>query len=386
MAEETTWEGIGELEQLKYKIAGIFDKVQTGRESANGRRITIGEYFSNEPTELEQFAFYEVEWTYYVDDPSLDNPLCYWKRIPRTKEEVERVNALADEGYLSAMLTLAQAFGENGMSQESIGWFMHAADQGSPQAYVRLGEMLMSGEEVGRDPLKGVQCFQTAITMSGDSTALLHLGLCYLDGNGVETDVQKGLSLLERSARQGNSNARQVLGRVYRDGVLVEQDIEKAVRWFELSCSGYNVISYGGLVESLWELNDFERILHWTELYKQMGAPRAYAVYGTLYMYGAGVNEDRDLAASFFIKAADMEDPYAAYTLFSLLNETNKDASLKYLKKAVALRWPGAEYDYGVMNWDVDREKATEVIMDAVSQGYGPAHEFAVEHDLIPKE
>lgn len=39
-----------------------------------------------------------------------------------------------------------------------------------------------------------------------------------------------------------------------------------------------------------------------------------------------------------------------------------------------------------IIIWDVDREKATEVITDAVSQGFGPAYEFAVEHELIPKE
>lgn len=386
MAEESNLEVIGEHEQLKYKIADILDKVQPGRESANGRRVTIDEIFGKEPSMQEQYAFYEVEYTYYTQDPSLDNPMCYWNKIPKSQEEVDRVNALVDQENLSAMLILSETFARLGKQQESIGWLVDAANLGSPQACNRLGEVYLHGEGVERDPKQAVQCFEAAIKMTADSTALGHLGLCYLDGDGVERDVHKGLSLLERSARQGNSVARMLLGNMYFLGKDVPKDLEKAVRWYELGCSGYDVTCYNGLIDLLMKQKDFERLLHWANLYAQLGAARAYSTYGISYLYGIGVNKDAELAARYFSKASDLGDPYAPYALFLMLRDTDKDASLKYLEKAVAMRWPSAEYDYGVMNWDVDRQKATDAIMDAVSQGDGTAHEFAVEHGLIPKE
>lgn len=386
MAEESNLEVIGEHEQLKCKIADILDKVQPGRESANGRRVTIEEVFGKEPSMQEQYAFYEVEYTYYTQDPSLDNPLCYWNKIPKSQEEVDRVNALVDKENLSAMLILSETFASIGKQQESIGWLVSAANLGSSQACNRLGEVYLHGEGVERDPKQAVQCFEAAIKMAADSTALGHLGLCYLDGDGVERDVHKGLSLLERSARQGNSVARMLLGDLYSNGEVFAQDFEKALRWYELGCSGYDVTCYDRLVDLLLNQEDYERIIRWADLYMQMRVPRAYATYGILSVYGKGVNEDRETAMRYLLKAANMEEPSATYALFLLLRDTDKDSSLKYLEKAVALRWPSAEYDYGVMNWDVDRQKATDAIMDAVSQGYGMAHEFAVEHGLIPKE
>lgn len=391
MAEDGALNIIGEHEQLKYKIADIFDKVQPGRESANGRRITIDEIFGKDPSMQEQYAFYEVEYTYYLEDPSLDNPLCYWNKIPRNKEEVDRVNALAGEENLSAMLILAQGFAEYGKQQESIGWFVNAANLGSSQACVRLGEAYLYGDGVERDPKQALQCFEAAIKMTGDSTALCRLGHCYISGEGVEEDVQKGLSLLERSARQGNSYARYYLGLLYRDGKLVEQDYMKALKWYELSAWGYNIVSFTDLINLLLSTESPEkalvdRALFWAKLYYDRGEPRAYYIMGRFYQDGLGVEQDKEKGEKLLRKAADMDDSYAAYHLSNMLYETDKEASMEYFKKAVSLGYSGAEFEYGTMIWDEDRSRATEFIMSAVAKGFQPAIDFAYGHDLLPKE
>ena len=84
--------------------------------------------------------------------------------------------------------------------------------------------------------------------------------------------------------------------------------------------------------------------------------------------------------------AADWDDPCAAWYLSQILYETDRDASSDYLNKALSMRYPGAELDYGKMIWDEDRNKATEYILDAASQGLKDAIKFAHEHGLLPKE
>lgn len=393
MAEDITFDP-NDLEQLRCKVADMFDNPPAGRDSPNGRRITIEEVFGSNPSYAEQLAFYDVEIVYYGLDPTFDNPLCYWKRVPRTQEEVDQLNAKAMEGDALSMLIVAQNKDRMGEYEAAITWFKRIAETGSiptPTAYVRIGEYFLAGDGVERDPEIAVQSFELAIDIAADSIAMLHLGRCYIEGLGVEKDVEKGLSLLERSARQGNSNARYYLGLLYRDGKVVEQDFIKALKWYELSAWGYNKVSFTDLINLLLSTESPEkalvdRALFWAKLYYDRGEPRAYYIMGRFYQDGLGVEQDKEKGEKLLRKAADMDDSYAAYHLSNMLYETDKEASMEYFKKAVSLGYSGAEFEYGTMIWDEDRSRATAFIMSAVSKGFQPAIDFAYEHDLLPKE
>ena len=59
---------------------------------------------------------------------------------------------------------------------------------------------------------------------------LFQRGMAYMDGVGVEQDVEKGLGLILQAAQQGYADAQYFLG-IYNFKMI--QDIPTAVGWFQ---------------------------------------------------------------------------------------------------------------------------------------------------------
>ena len=66
----------------------------------------------------------------------------------------------------------------------------------------------------------------------GDSCSQNDIGICYLNGYGVEKDLQKAVKWLTKSVKQGFASAQYNLARCYMDGEGVEQDMKKAAGLF----------------------------------------------------------------------------------------------------------------------------------------------------------
>ena len=73
----------------------------------------------------------------------------------------------------------------------------------------------------------------------GDASAQLAYGrLLKTQGNGVDQDWEKAVTMLQRSADQGNHDAQWELGLMYEFANHVEKD--EALRWYRISADqGY---------------------------------------------------------------------------------------------------------------------------------------------------
>ncbi len=74
----------------------------------------------------------------------------------------------------------------------------------------------------------------------GDMVAQCYLGVSYLDGQGVEKDVNEGLKWLKMSADQNYEIALVALGRFYMYGVDVDRDVDKATKCFRKAAENGN--------------------------------------------------------------------------------------------------------------------------------------------------
>ena len=77
------------------------------------------------------------------------------------------------------------------------------------------------------------ELYKKAIETDGNRDSLLDLGLCYLQGDGVQPDIDKGFFLMERSAKQGLPVAQYELGNCYVHGYGVDLDVERAQYWWK---------------------------------------------------------------------------------------------------------------------------------------------------------
>ena len=66
----------------------------------------------------------------------------------------------------------------------------------------------------------------------GNAKAQYELGICYRQGEGVDTDEKEGFKWLTKSAEQGNADAQFWLGNCYEYGSGVDKDEKEAVNWY----------------------------------------------------------------------------------------------------------------------------------------------------------
>lgn len=164
---------------------------------------------------------------------------------------------------------------------------------------------------------------------AGDSVSyyLFYLGLAYLDGIGVASDVDKAVTLLEKAGQAGYDRAYNVLGNMYKQGGNgVRQDFRKAYRYYCTGAErGHNMcIYYKGLMQ-----------------YKGLGCQQDYKEAAmtfltsandrdanSLYMLGLcsrnGYGLAKDSAAALFClqRAARMHCPEASEELMRPHEET----------------------------------------------------------------
>lgn len=78
----------------------------------------------------------------------------------------------------------------------------------------------------------------------------VELAIRYLSGDGVELDVEKGVSLIRDAADKGNRFGELWMGLCYKEGYGVETDYDEAFRWFMSSAQKGNVGAMGMLGEA----------------------------------------------------------------------------------------------------------------------------------------
>ncbi|MEX6002699.1 tetratricopeptide repeat protein [Providencia vermicola] len=57
----------------------------------------------------------------------------------------------------------------------------------------------------------------------------------YLNGNGVEPNIETAIQWFEKSANQGNPEAQNYMGQIYYQGIGVKQNYIVAFDWFKKS-------------------------------------------------------------------------------------------------------------------------------------------------------
>ena len=161
-------------------------------------------------------------------------------------------------------------------------WFEKAIAAGYLEAEVTVAFRCLHGEIYNKDGKKAFGLFSKHAEL-GDDMALYGLGLCYLNGEGVQKDEKKAVEYFEKA---NNSSSREQLINCYLEGIGVEKDEKKA---FEMLVEETSEKNYGGNTDVQYKL-------------------------GECYFFGKGVESDKQKAKELWKKSAewDNEDAIAA--------------------------------------------------------------------------
>ena len=145
--------------------------------------------------------------------------------------------------------------------------------------------------------------------------SLYNRSLESLTGQQVQEDAHKSFMLNSQAAESGMKDAVLAMGWFYLNGVGVEQDVEQARRWYRKSARQGDSRAMFSLGQMAFDEQDFADARVWFRRASDKGHARSLFWLGKLYWRGYGVPEDRKQAMALFQKAAASKVPEARRVL-----------------------------------------------------------------------
>ena len=148
--------------------------------------------------------------------------------------------------------------------------------------------------------------------------------LQFLDGDGVEKDLVRSFELNAEAAEAGHHDAILAMGWYYLNGFGVEADVELARKWYRLSARQGDTRAIFSLGQIAYGLREFADALVW---FRRAASKRHHpSLYylGKLYWRGDGVKRDRKEAMRHFHAAAShkVEAAQRAVRFLNRLHQT----------------------------------------------------------------
>ena len=142
---------------------------------------------------------------------------------------------------------------------------------------------------------------------SSRMTYLYNESLDLLQGRGVAQDSKRAFALNVEAARGGYAEAVLAMGWFYINGVGVDRNVEKAKKWYRDSARHGESKAMFSLGQIACDEKEFSDALHWFTRASKAGHARSLYWLGKLYWRGYGVEQDQKRAKSLFHQAASQK-------------------------------------------------------------------------------
>ena len=174
-----------------------------------------------------------------------------------------------------------------------------------------LAEKYLNGDGVEENVDEAIRLFMLSAEAGYDESQLL-LGAMYYGGFGLDENKSKAVEYFQLSADQGNDEAMLFLGGAYMEGGGVGKDEQKAISLYRASAEkgngdAMNRLGYAyehGIVVT----EDKEQAVKWYRKGAEKGSSAAMYNLAVCYEYGNGVGKDISEALEWYQKAADNGD------------------------------------------------------------------------------
>ena len=219
--------------------------------------------------------------------------------------------------FLIALLYVQHTY-----SQDDGKKWLSDARKGSVIAMYQTAIRYLAGRDgLPLDKSKGVYWLKKGVEKR-DLKSQYRLGMCYLDGEGVNKDELRGYELLKMSAEQGQVQAQYQLGafliRKYQK-TGDNKDMNHAKLWIEKAAiNGHpHAQYYLGVCYGTGEGYDVDnaKSAEWLEKAALQGHSSAQYAIGKCYEDGRGVKQSKSQAIFWYEKAAENGDSYSAEAL-----------------------------------------------------------------------
>jgi TPR repeat protein len=156
-------------------------------------------------------------------------------RDPELADSFRAVTGHHPKGYQECLNGLAPAADSNQVSAELEENCRAAAQAGDPMAQFVMSRIARfhARQDPGKLP-EAIDWLQKAAGQN-NTQAMFDLGVMYLNGDGVETDLQRARELFTTVAQRKSPGAQIMLAQMYATGKGVQQDYVQAVAWLTVA-------------------------------------------------------------------------------------------------------------------------------------------------------
>jgi len=211
-------------------------------------------------------------------------------------QQVEKLQKKVASGDTKAMLELADyyqaGYGVPVDSSKALELYRKADAMGDAEAKAHLGRFAVFYGPLGHD---SVECYRLskASADAGSAYGVYRLAICYLDGIGVQRDLNKAHVMLEQAMKLGSPEAYNVVGRSYLwGGSGYGHDIEKAYQYLKKASEGCCGRKYDLMADYYMIKGDKKAAVKWLEKGKTAGSAVAYSDYARYMENGWGMPVD----------------------------------------------------------------------------------------------
>jgi TPR repeat protein len=226
--------------------------------------------------------------------------------------DLEGDRKAAEKGDPAAQERLGRAY-ETGAGLpldfgQATAWFSRAADQGSAEAQVQMGGLLMA--KPGKKDVAGAVAWYRRAAVRGNAAGEEKLGYAFLLGAGVPKDPKQAVSWFTKASDQGDADSALGLYWAYRKGVppMLPADQAEALKWLRLAAgrnlaTAQNILGYR-LWMGLDMPADYAEAVVWLGKAAAQGDVQAENNLGLIYWSGQGVPRNPTTALDWFRKSA----------------------------------------------------------------------------------
>ena len=214
----------------------------------------------------------------------------------------------ADAGFGDALYTYGWNYRDEIDPQRLKAWEQKAAAEGNGSLYYGLGLLYAWGRGVEPDKDEAYAMFSRGAEL-GHAEATDWLGTMYYwpDYNSMGVDYSKALELFRKAADLGSGSAMVHIGLCYLNGQGVPKDRLKGREWYLKAAEAGYTGCYYSLGDLYYETGDYADAAHWYQMgLDAFDSPGDCAyMLGKLYQSGKGVDQDSKKADGYFALAEE---------------------------------------------------------------------------------
>ena len=327
----------------------------------------------------DKFAYYLIGYGYFQGW----EPLVELNHDEAEKRFVECYNEYKDGSIAGSLAELYTYSEEKCDYKKAYEFATIAAEDDEAEGYLILGWLYLDGLGVDKDLNLALENYKMAAAL-GNDTAMNQIGYIYMGQEGFEADPEQAFYWFNEAAKNGLDVGYYNLGCCYRDGFGVDEDAEKAADCFKKSAEmGYvnAMLELGIYYQSV--LYDPNKAILWFQKAADLGDIDAMCELGKCYQNNP---QDLDKAKMWLQKAADLGHAEATNTLGVIYmdNDNNPKEAVKCFSKAAELKYPDAYINLGLCYRDgngvkQNLKKAEELLAKASKLGVEDADEIKQE-------